>query len=167
MIRGRLKAARDEGFDVRKQAVIIENANAAVAASGRPKFSKLLRSLEPQDGLIVWRLDELGHNATDILKTIQKVADCGAEVYCMGASRDQLSSTEQVMSTLKALAKLDQSAAKTKSAGRTPVGRPPSLDQQARSKVRAGIAAGEKIIDLARTFNTTRQTIMRIRNAKG
>ncbi len=71
------------------------------------------------------------------------------------------------MSTLKALAKLDQSAAKTRSAGRTPVGRPPSLDQEARAKVWAGLAAGEKITDLARRFDTTRQTIMRIRNAKG
>ena len=71
------------------------------------------------------------------------------------------------MSTLKALAKLDQSAAKTKNAGRTPVGRPPSLDQETRANVRADLAAGEKITDLARTFNTTRQTIMRIRNAKG
>lgn len=167
VIRARLKGARQEGFDVHKQDVIIENVTAAVAASGRPKFTKLLRGLEPHDGLIVWRLDELGHNAADILKTIRKVADRGAEVYCLEASLDQLPSAEQIMSTLKALAKLDQSAARTKRAGRTRVGRPPSLDQEARSKVQAGLAAGETVTDLARRFNTTRQTIMRTRSTKG
>lgn len=71
------------------------------------------------------------------------------------------------MSTLEALAKLDQSAAKTKNAGRTPVGRPPSLDQETRAKVWACLAAGEKVADLALTFDTTRQTIMRVRSTEG
>ncbi|PRY91910.1 putative DNA-invertase from lambdoid prophage Rac, partial [Hasllibacter halocynthiae] len=47
------------------------------------------------------------------------------------------------------------------------IGRPPSLSARARAAVREGLAAGESVAALARRHGTSRQTVMRIRDAAG
>lgn len=164
LAQARIRKARQEGFNVHRQDVIIEGVSERVTALGRPKFMKLLRRLRPQDGLIVLRFDELGRDAADILSTVRKVKERRAELYCLAVSDEELRYAKDVMTTLKALAKLDQNTVKTKRVGHPGVGRPSSLNEDARIKVQAGLAAGEKITDLARRFDTSRQTIMRIRD---
>ena len=44
-------------------------------------------------------------------------------------------------------------------------GRPPALDVKERTSVVEGLEAGASITEMARKFNTTRQTIMRVREA--
>lgn len=173
LIKTRLKKARREGFSVSQHDVVIESISAAVAASGRPKFAKLMSMLGPQTGLVVWTLDELGRDAADVLRTVQKVTDRGADVYCLEVSDDELTLDRRIMATLKAVTDLDRTAAKARglaeergkgvAGGR--VGRPASLDDDTQSKVRTSLATGEKVTELARRYNTSRQTIMRIRNA--
>ncbi|WP_246100850.1 recombinase family protein [Palleronia caenipelagi] len=172
--RAHLKKARNEGFTVHRRRTVIERVGPAVAASGRPKFVKLLRKLRPYTGLVVWHIDALGRDAGDILKTIRAVNARGAEVYCMAVSDDELSIAPGFEETMKELALLERSVDKWRRAadrsgrgvagGR--VGRPPSLDEAAQAKVRAGLQAGETVSDLARHHNTSRQTILRIRDAE-
>lgn len=57
--RAHLSKARRENFEVHRRDAVTEQISSAVAASGRPKFMKLLRKLGPRTGLIVWRLDGL------------------------------------------------------------------------------------------------------------
>jgi putative DNA-invertase from lambdoid prophage Rac len=54
--------------------------------------------------------------------------------------------------------------ARAKSQGKT-LGRPQSLDENAIKTVRARLAQGEAVAALAREFGTSRQSIMRIRQA--
>jgi putative DNA-invertase from lambdoid prophage Rac len=47
----------------------------------------------------------------------------------------------------------------------TALGRPAVLDDVQRNAVRAGLAAGASVSALARQFGTSRQTVMRVRDA--
>ncbi len=46
-------------------------------------------------------------------------------------------------------------------------GRPPSLDQAERKAVLKRLRAGVSVAEVAREFNTSRQTILRVRDAGG
>ena len=172
--RAQLKKSRSQGFEVHRRDAVTERISAAVATSGRPKFKQLLRQLRPGTALIVPELDCLGRGSADILKTMREIDALGAILYCMAISTDHLLKDLSVMQTLDSLAKLERSVAKTRSvamrAGRGVaggrIGRPPALDEAERAKVCALLAAGETISDLARHFNTSRQTILRVRDAQ-
>lgn len=173
--RAHLSKARRENFDVHRRDAVTERISSAVAASGRPKFMKLLQKLGPKTGLVVWRLDGLGRDATDILKTIRKVHARGAEVICMDVYQDDIIQSPSTMRTLEAMSKLERSNAKTLKAASSlgrgvaggRIGRPQSLDSETQIKVLANLKAGETVSAVARRYNTSRQTIMRMRDAQG
>ncbi|HGF5168749.1 helix-turn-helix domain-containing protein [Vibrio parahaemolyticus] len=54
--------------------------------------------------------------------------------------------------------------ARAKSEGKR-FGRPPSLNKEQQQEVCLRIKNGESISSIARVFNTTRQTVMRVRTA--
>ena len=54
--------------------------------------------------------------------------------------------------------------ARAKAAGTT-LGRPAALDVQQKAAVREALEAGASVSALAKQFDTSRQTIMRVRNA--
>ena len=58
-----------------------------------------------------------------------------------------------------------QSGLKRAKAGGTILGRPAVLDDGQREVVRSGLAAGATVSALAKQFGTSRQTIMRVRDA--
>ena len=172
--RTHLKKARRKCFEVHRRDAVTERVSAAVAASGRPKFRELLRKLPRGTALVVPELDCLGRDATDVLRTIREVVALGLSVYCMSMDVDKLSDDETALSTLEHVAKLEHRVATGRSAtdrrglgvagGR--IGRPPSLDDATRAKVRKELAAGQTVSDLARRYNTSRQTILRVRDAE-
>ncbi len=173
--RAHLRKARQEGFHPVRRDAVTERVSAAIAASGRPKFVNLLRKLRPGTALIVWKLDALGRDAADVLKTIRKVKAGGASIYCMEIYRDDISSNKNVMTTLGALAELDRATGKIRDVagslgrgvGGGRVGRPPSLDDATKAQVRACLAKGIKVSAVAKRFHTSRQTVLRIRDADG
>ena len=79
------------------------------------------------------------------------------------------------MATLEALAELDRATGKIRDladslgrgVGGARVGRPPSLDDQTKAQVLASLARGTTVSAVARRFNTSRQTVLRIRDAEG
>ena len=172
--RAHLKKARLNQHSAHRRDAVTERVDAAVAASGRPKLMKLLRKLGPCTALVVWKPDALGRDATDILKTIRTVKACGAEVYCMDLNYDDVTHNKDVMNTLKAMSALEQMTGKTRAladalgrgvaGGR--IGRPPSLDDATKAKVCACLEAGETVSTVARRFHTSRQTVLRVRDAK-
>lgn len=172
--RAHLNRLRNMGFDIHRRNAYTERASAAVAASGRPELKRLLRKLGPRTELAVMDLDALGRNATDVLKTVLEVKARGAQLYCIPLKADDVCDDQVVMTTLESLARLEQSAAKTSGAairkgrgvkgGR--IGRPPALDERTRAKVRERLTAGETVSELARRYDTSRQTILRVRDAE-
>ncbi|MEM9786540.1 MAG: recombinase family protein [Pseudomonadota bacterium] len=169
--REHLKIARRNDLEVHRKRAVTERIGAAVAASGRPKLVKLLRRLKPGTGLVVCSIDGLGRDAADALKTIRHVEERGAQVFSLDVSYDDLLQRNDLLRALEAISVLnsktiaEQTRAKTFGlgvAGRR-LGRPPSLNDADHAEVYAALIAGRSIASLARHYNTSRQTILRIR----
>ncbi len=171
--RAHLKAVRASGYPIHRRNAVTERVGAAVAASGRPKFMQLLRKLDHHATLIVCTLDGLGRDAADILATIRQVEARGAEVCCLAISDEELSGCKDFMPALEGLALLsaqvdvERGRAKDRGFGVAGgrIGRPRSLDDAARAAILVGLEAGETVSVLARRHNTSRQTILRVRDA--
>lgn len=161
------------GFAVDKRRLIEESISGSVAASERPGFQKLLDRMEDGDVLVVTKLDRLGRNAMDVRATVEALANMGVKVHCLALGGVDLTSPagKMTMGVIAAVAEFERDLmlertkagiSRAKAAGKT-FGRPPALtpDQQQRAAER--ISAGDAIAAIARDFNTTRQTIMRLR----
>ena len=147
----------------------------SVAASERPQFIRLLDKMESGDILVVTKLDRLGRNAMDVRKTIELLDARGVKVHCLALGSVDLTSSsgKMTMQVLSAVAEFEKDLliertqagiARAKSEGKR-FGRPPALNAVQQQEVRDRLTNGENISSIARTMNTTRQTIMRIRAA--
>ncbi|EHQ4034168.1 recombinase family protein [Klebsiella michiganensis] len=164
------------GFAVQSQRLIEEHISGSVAASERPGFSKLLDRMENGDVLIVTKLDRLGRNAMDIRKTVEQLATSDIRVHCLALGGVDLTSPagKMTMQVISAVAEFERDLllerthsgiARAKAAGKR-FGRPSVLSEEQQSTVIARINAGISISAIAREFNTTRQTILRVKAGK-
>jgi len=164
------------GFAVKSQRLIEEHISGSVAASERPRFSKLLDRIENGDVLIVTKLDRLGRNAMDIRKTVEQLAASDIRVHCLALGGVDLTSPagKMTMQVISAVAEFERDLllerthsgiARAKAAGKR-FGRPSVLSEEQQSTVIARINAGISISAIAREFNTTRQTILRVKAGK-
>lgn len=164
------------GFAVKSQRLIEEHISGSVAASERPGFSKLLDRMENGDMLIVTKLDRLGRNAMDIRKTVEQLATSDIRVHCLALGGVDLTSPagKMTMQVISAVAEFERDLllerthsgiARAKAAGKR-LGRPSVLSEEQQSTVIARINAGISISAIAREFNTTRQTILRVKAGK-
>lgn len=163
------------GFAIKPQRYIEEQISGSVAASERPGFNRLLDRMETGDVLIVTKLDRLGRNAIDVRKTVEQLAASGIRVHCLALGGVDLTSPagKMTMQVISAVAEFERDLLlertysgieRAKAAGKR-FGRPPSLNQEKQSQVLARISAGESVASIAREFNTTRQTILRVKSS--
>ena len=171
-IRKHTEAARLDGFIVHSRLAVSERVGASVAASGRPKLIRLIRDLKPGDALVVYTLDGLGRDASDVLKTIRLISEMGAEPFCASlGTKENLFHDKEFRNTIEAIAALEhlteterkQAKAKRLGVAGGRIGRPPSLDEATQTAVKADLDAGDTVATVARRYNTSRQTILRIR----
>ncbi|MCV8681893.1 recombinase family protein [Escherichia sp. WS2328_1] len=145
----------------------------SVAASERPGFIRLLDRMENGDVLIVTKLDRLGRNAMDIRKTVEQLAASDIRVHCLALGGVDLTSAagKMTMQVISAVAEFERDLllerthsgiARAKAAGKR-FGRPSALNEEQQLTVIARINAGVSISAIAREFNTTRQTILRVK----
>jgi putative DNA-invertase from lambdoid prophage Rac len=167
-----IKAA---GFTIEARRLIEESISGSVAAKLRPGFTKLIDKMEAGDILVVTKLDRLERNAMDVRATIEQLADLGVRVHCLALGGVDLTSPagKMTMQVIAAVAEFERDLLiertqsginRAKAAGKQ-FGRPPVLSRAKRAAVIERLDAGINITDLAREFKTTRQTIMRIRDA--
>ena len=167
-----IKAA---GFAIEAQRLIEESISGSVAAKERPGFTKLIDRMESGDILVVTKLDRLGRNAMDVRATVEQLASLGVRVHCLALGGVDLTSPagKMTMQVIAAVAEFERDLLiertqsginRAKVAGK-PFGRPPALTIAERAAVLEKLAAGINVTELAREFKTTRQTIMRIREA--
>lgn len=167
-----IKAA---GFAIEARRLIEENISGSVAAKERPGFIKLVDRLESGDVLVVTKLDRLGRNAMDVRATVEQLATCGVRVHCLALGGVDLTSPagKMTMQVIAAVAEFErdlliertQSGIDRAKAEGKQFGRPPTLTVQERTAVVERLHAGAGIAEIAREFKTTRQTIMRTRDA--
>ncbi|QSB02465.1 recombinase family protein [Methylomonas sp. EFPC1] len=163
------------GFAIQSHRLIEESISGSVAAKERPGFNKLIERLEAGDVLVVTKLDRLGRNAMDVRATVEHLSDSGVRVHCLALGGVDLTSSagKMTMQVIAAVAEFERDLliertqagiSCAKAAGKQ-FGRPPALNAEARADVVKRLAAGSNVSELAREFKTTRQTIMRIREA--
>jgi putative DNA-invertase from lambdoid prophage Rac len=150
---GEIKAA---GFAIEAPRLVEERISGSVVAKERPGFIKLIDRMEAGDVLVVTKLDRLGRNAMDVRSTVERLADARVRVHVIAAvaefERDLL------------IERTHSGISRAKEAGKR-FGRPPSLNVKERALVIERLSGGAGIAELAREFKTTRQTIMRVREA--
>ncbi len=168
-----IKAA---GFNIDPKRIVSECISGSTQASARPAFAKLLDRLEEGDILVVTKLDRLGRNAMDVRATVEALAQIGVRVHCLALGGVDLTSSagKMTMQVLAAVAEFErdlliertqQGLTRAKAEGKH-CGRPTALTEEQRAEVLQRLQRGEAVAALARDFNTSRQTIMRIRESE-
>jgi putative DNA-invertase from lambdoid prophage Rac len=163
------------GFKVDTRRIVSETVSGSSAIEQRPGFVRLMDRLEEDDILIVTKLDRLGRNAIDVATTVARLASRGVRVHCLALGGVDLTSPagQMTMGVINAVAQFErdlliertQSGLERAKAEGTTLGRPAMLDLARRDAVRAALAGGTSVSALAKQFRTSRQTIMRARDA--
>lgn len=136
---------------------------------------RLLDRMENGDILIVTKLDRLGRNAMDIRKTVEMLFASEIRVHCLALGGVDLTSPagKMTMQVISAVAEFERDLllerthagiARAKASGKR-FGRPPALDNEQKKAVLQRISEGRSISAIAREFDTTRQTILRVKAA--
>ncbi|MDZ7922877.1 MAG: recombinase family protein [Marinagarivorans sp.] len=164
------------GFSIEERRLIEENISGSVAARERPGFIKLIDRMESGDLLVVTKLDRLGRNAIDVRATVEQFASSGVRVHCLALGGVDLTSPagKMTMQVIAAVAEFERDLLierthsgilRAKAAGKQ-FGRPPTLTTKTRAEVFKRLDAGVSVAEIAREFKTTRQTILRARDAR-
>ncbi|MCA8130988.1 recombinase family protein [Burkholderia cepacia] len=164
------------GFSVDKRRVVTESISGSVSAGQRPGFAELLLKMEEGDVLIVTKLDRLGRNAMDVRATVEMLADRGIRIHCLALGGVDLTSAagRMTMQVLNAVAEFERDLliertqagiARAKAEGKS-MGRPSTLSKPQQEEIRRQLDEGASVASLAKRYTTSRQTIMRARDAK-
>ncbi len=78
-----VKALQERGFAIESHRVFAETISGGTPALQRPEFSKLADRLEANDTLVVLKLDRLGRDVQDVLKTIETLAQRKVKVHSL------------------------------------------------------------------------------------
>jgi putative DNA-invertase from lambdoid prophage Rac len=169
-----LREIRAAGFSLEARRTVAENISGSVAANQRKGFAKLVDRMETGDVLVVTKLDRLGRNAIDVRATVEGLAANGVRVHCLALGGVDLTSAagKMTMQVLNAVAEFERDLLiertnagieRAKAEGKH-LGRPSSLTDGQQREVLKRLAQGESVSALARELDTTRQTIMRVRD---
>lgn len=162
------------GFGLNERRIVEETISGSVPAEQRPGFHRLLDKLEPEDVLIVTKLDRLGRNAMDVRATVERLAQTGVRVHCLALGGVDLTSPagKMTMGVIAAVAEFERDLliertqaglALAKASGKA-IGRPQCLDKGQVAMLRQKLSEGHSVASLARDFKTSRQTVMRVRD---
>lgn len=162
------------GFAVQPQRVISETVSGSVPAQERSGFKALLGKLETGDVVVVTKLDRLGRNAMDVRSTVEMLASQGVKVHCLALGGVDLTSPagRMTMSVIAAVAEFErdlliertQSGLERAKASGKALGRPAALDQAQVAESLKMLSEGHSVAHVARLMDTSRQTILRVRD---
>src|SRR5919112_675933 len=175
-IDNQLQEIKAAGLKVEPRRVVTETVSGNLATSQRRGFTRLLDRLEPGDVLVVTKLDRLGRNVMDVGSTVTRLAELGVRVHCLALGGVDLTSStgKLTMNVINAVAEFERDLliertqaglSRATAEGKT-LGRPPSLTDDQRRAVEQRLDEGATVSAPAREFNTSRNTIMRGRDAQ-
>jgi putative DNA-invertase from lambdoid prophage Rac len=161
------------GYTVVLSRVAIDYVRPFIGTAGRPSLNALLRRVAPGDELVVLDLSCLGSSARDVMATLLKCRKERIAVRCVEFGNLDLAGRpeSQAVKMLRAVVRLETATRSERSStslklaqqnGR-PTGRPGSLSPRDRGDVIGLLDQGVSVSEIARRFDTSRQTIMRIR----
>lgn len=150
-----------------------EGVSGKVPASQRPQFGKMLQQIRDGETLVVSKLDRLGRDAQDVGATIKALATRRIEVIVLQLGKLDLTSAagKLMLTMLAAVAEMERDLlvertqsglARAKAEGKT-LGRPALTSDEQRQAIYAQHNEhGASISALARQYNLSRASIMRI-----
>ncbi|WP_155033682.1 recombinase family protein, partial [Burkholderia pseudomallei] len=117
----------------------------------------------------------LGRNAMDVRATVEMLADRGIRIHCLALGGVDLTSAagRMTMQVLNAVAEFERDLliertqagiARAKAEGKS-MGRPSTLSKPQQEEIRRQLDEGASVASLAKRYTTSRQTIMRVRDA--
>jgi DNA invertase Pin-like site-specific DNA recombinase len=147
------------------------------AYSDRPQLAKALAALTAGDCLVVCKLDRLARSTRDLLNTLDAIGKAGATFKSLGDPWADTTTPHGrlILTVLGGLAEFERHLILTRTAeGRTRAqangikfGRKPSLTPYQRAEALRRRAAGETLVEIARSFNVSHMTIARLANDQG
>lgn len=163
------------GFIIEPHRIIKETISGSMPIARRKGFMRLLDKMEAKDVLIVTKLDRLGRDAIDVSQTVAKLEKMKIRVHCLALGGVDLTSSagKMTMGIINTVAQFERDLliertqsglARAKSNGAI-LGRPKVLSEEQCSEVLSQIEDGNSVASIARHFNISRQTIMRIRDS--
>lgn len=169
-----VKEIEAAGFFIESHRIITETISGSMPIARRKGFGLLLNKMEKRDVLVVTKLDRLGRDAIDVSTTVAKLEKIGIKVHCLALGGVDLTSSagKMTMGVINAVAQFERDLliertqsglARAKSKGKI-LGRPKILSESQREQAIQQLREVKSIASIARSFNTSRQTIMRIRD---
>lgn len=173
-VENQIKEIKSAGFVIEDHRIISEIVSGSMPIERRNGFKLLLNKMEKNDVLVVTKLDRLGRNAIDVSSTVSKLESMGIKVYCLALGGIDLTSAagKMTMGVINHVAQFERDLLiertqsgleRAKSNGKI-LGRPGVLSEFQKRQAVNKIQEGKAIAAIARDFNVSRQTIMRIRN---
>lgn len=167
----RLDAA---GYRIDLRRVVVDRMPHSRPAMERSALVNMFRRMQARDALVVTQLAFLGNSARDVLSTLERCRDARLRVHCEETGPANLASASApiAVKTLAAVVELERLSAsartreyldQAKQDGR-PLGRPPSLTRQQHTRILDRLSRGVAVSEIARQFETSRQTVIRIRD---
>ena len=142
------------------------------AYTDRPQLAKALAALGEGDTLVVCKLDRLARSTRDLLNTLATISERGASFKSLSDSwADTTTPHGRLMVTvLGGLAEFERHLILSRTAeGRTRArangvrfGRKPALTAFQRAEALRRRAAGETLVEIAKSFNVSHMTIARL-----
>lgn len=83
-------------FGVPRDRILTDNASGATIA-GRPGFTNALKAMRPGAGLVVWRLDRLGRNLSELIFTADLLRKREAQLISLNEHLDTSTATGKLM----------------------------------------------------------------------
>jgi putative DNA-invertase from lambdoid prophage Rac len=162
------------GFAIERRRIVEEQVSGSSCAAERPGFAKLLERIEPEDVLVVTKLDRLGRNAMDVRATIDRLSALGVRVHCLALGGVDLTSPagRMTLQVICAVAEFERDLlvertaaglARARAEGKT-LGRPSALNAEQQATIKERLAQGDTVYGLAKEFNVARRSIMRVRD---
>jgi putative DNA-invertase from lambdoid prophage Rac len=163
------------GYIVDMSAVFVERSSCTLPAAQRTAFQRASRRLQQGDTLVTTRLASLGNSIADVISTLDMLGQRQIGVTCLAYGQENLCGDEG-RAFIKALELADdlervtrrsrarEAASAAKERGIVQ-GRPSSLTPAQQNQAMNALGAGMSVTEIARSLNTSRQTIMRLRDA--
>lgn len=170
-----IKEIESAGFAIQQNRIITETISGSMPINRRKGFMLLLDKMEQGDILVVTKLDRLGRDAIDVSLTVAKLESMSIKVHCLALGGIDLTSSagKMTMGVINSVAQFERDLliertqsglSRAKSQGKS-LGRPRVLLDQQKQEVIEQLQEGKNIVTIAKNFNVSRQTIMRIRDA--
>ncbi len=152
-----------------------DGVSGAVLAAQRPEFKAMLGKIRSGENLVVTKIDRLGRDAIDIQQTVKSLKGAGVRVFVtqLGATDLTSSAGKMLLAMLSAFAEMERDLivertkaglARAKAEGKQ-LGRKPKTTEAQRVVIRAALASGETVSEMARRSGLSRASVISIRGA--